>query len=85
MRFFRRSQPTPPTNVRLNYPDGRTVPVECVYDGKDGDGIHGWRMVFPEALDPELVAGRLSISVEILPAKTALYFPIRNETRAGTG
>jgi hypothetical protein len=35
-------QPIPPTNVRLQIGD-RVIPVECVYVGQRGDGIHEWQ------------------------------------------
>jgi hypothetical protein len=69
MRSLRRSLPTPPTNVQLHYPDGRAVPVECVYDGEK-DGQHVWRMVLPETFDLELEA--LRVTCETLPARTSL-------------
>jgi hypothetical protein len=78
MRLLRRSEPVPPSNVQLHYPDGRAVPVECVYDGEE-DGQHAWTMVLPEAINrADLETGRLSITVETLPAKTSLAFPLQS-------
>src|SRR5215207_3829318 len=72
------AEPTPPTDVRLRYPDGRMVPVQCVYEGPDDDGIQVWRMVFPRTIGQALVAGELSITVATLPARTRLAFPLED-------
>lgn len=77
MGLLRRSQPIPPSNVQLSYPDGRAVPIECVYDGEK-DGQHVWTMVLPDPLsEADLAAGRLKITADTLPAKTSLRFPVR--------
>lgn len=77
MRLFRRRPPEPPKNVRLLYPDGTVVPVECVYDGRDRDGIHVWRIVLPEAIRPYYLAGgRFAVSIDELPARTTVAFPV---------
>jgi hypothetical protein len=69
--------PIPPSNVQLRYSDGRTVPVECVYDGEDEDAIHVWTMVLPDGLsEAELRAGSVKITLDTLPARTSLRFPL---------
>ncbi len=40
-----------PTNVRLVYDDG-VVPVDCVYDGIDDDGIHIWQAIVHGRVPP---------------------------------
>jgi hypothetical protein len=68
--------PTPPRSVRIWFPDGRVVPVECVYSGTE-DGTHIWTMVVPSAIRQEdLFSMALSISVDALPARTAVRFPV---------
>jgi hypothetical protein len=70
--------PIPPSNVQLRYSDGRTVPVECVYDGED-DGMHIWTMVLPEPIsEDDLATGRLKITADLLPANTSVRFPLQS-------
>jgi len=62
----------PPTNVRLVLADGREVPVECVYAGRNRDGIAVWEVV------TDLGAGTVcELKADILPAKTAIRFPMK--------
>jgi hypothetical protein len=44
LRRGRKVEPRPPANVRVEYPDGRVVPLECVYLGDRG-GLHTWAAV----------------------------------------
>jgi hypothetical protein len=69
--------PMPPQNVRLHLPDGTTVPVECAYDGKEGDQ-HVWTMVLPEAIYLDILDGWLPVrlSADVFPAKTTIRFPV---------
>lgn len=44
-------EPEAPVNVRLTWPNGQTVPIECVPDGvKDGRRV--WHGVYPLAAPP---------------------------------
>lgn len=65
--------PRPPEDVVLVFADGRQVPVECVYAGRDAAGLHVWRAVWPYAGRPE------SLHVRVLPGETrvevACLFP----------
>lgn len=66
-------EPSPPTNVRVELADGRTVPCELTYDGLDGDGIHVWRAVAPVGVTvADLTAGRALVRLDELPAKTGI-------------
>lgn len=58
--------PDPPVNVRLVYADGTTVPVECTYEGVDGEGIHAWTVINHRSEMPR------EMLVETLPARTSI-------------
>jgi hypothetical protein len=62
-------EPTPPTDVRAVMADGREIPLECVYDGWDGE-CHIWRAVHTVE---ELPA---SMSIRMLPAHTAVLLAL---------
>ncbi len=64
MRF--RKPPRPPENVRVEYPDGRVVPVECVYRGRRG-GVHEWEAVLLVAAEPGM-----RVCVDVLPPRTSV-------------
>lgn len=68
--------PEPPENLRLQFEDGRVVPVECVYAGiergPDGGPLHHWQIVTelaaagpPSALDYDKLPSRTVVSVAI--------------------
>lgn len=38
-------QPEPPQNVVAVMPDGQRIAVECLYLGRDEDGLHLWQAV----------------------------------------
>jgi hypothetical protein len=62
------TSPEPPTNVRVIYPDGRTLPLECVYDGWDPvAGRHLW--IVTAELPLQL---GMRIACDRLPAKTRI-------------
>lgn len=64
--------PTPPVNVRVEYPDGRLLPVDCVYEGIV-DGLHSWRVV----LEPvPLGAGEQLRLVGGLPPRTEVVLSV---------
>lgn len=56
-------------NVRLQYDDGRDVPVDCVHVGLDEKGCQVWKVV---NRPPGRVVGG---SIGVLPAKTAVVIP----------
>lgn len=59
--------PIPPTNVRVEQPDGTTIPVELVYNGWV-DGCHEWVAVAPvTGLDTGGV-----LKADVLPAHTSI-------------
>lgn len=68
--MFRRRQPDPPVNVHLVLPGGGTKPLDCVYIGKDAQGIHNWRVLAPADGIPPFER----ISVDKFPARTGLVF-----------
>ena len=60
------SQPVPPEDVRVVLDDGREIPVELIYIGRDTDGTHQWVTVAP-------VGGRpVEIRVDMMPAQTRI-------------
>lgn len=67
------TDPQPPENVRLVSPDGRVIPLETVYGGLDGDGMHTWWAVLsPDigsvagwALRADAIPGRTSVGVRL--------------------
>lgn len=60
------ASPTPPVNVRLAYADGTQVPVDCLYAGMNGEGLHQWEVINPRAQMPR------KMLVDTLPARTAI-------------
>lgn len=59
--------PIPPTNVRVEKPDGTTIPVELVYNGWV-NGCHEWIAVAPvTTLDTGGV-----LKADVLPAHTSI-------------
>lgn len=67
------ADPQPPENVRLVSPAGRVIPLETVYGGVDGDGMHTWwavvspgiRSVSGWALRADAIPGRTSVGVRL--------------------
>lgn len=64
--------PEPPRNVRIVQPDGQVVPVELVYAGQDGHGIHVWQAVTTVAVQPGS-----QIVAEVVPARSQLTLYVR--------
>ena len=63
--------PIPPENVRIVLPQQcRVIPVECVYTGRDGDGFHGWKAVFPVHVGMDLDG--MHILVGMMPPRTSV-------------
>lgn len=58
-----KASPVPPEDVRLVYPDGTEVPVECRYDGVV-DGLHHWSAVTPGVWIPGML-----LKMEMLPGR----------------
>lgn len=76
----RRRTPTPPVNLRATYPDGRTIPMECVYRGRHG-GLDHWEVISPEMVWYE---PGMRVRFDELPAGTNLAIPLRgDDTEAG--
>jgi hypothetical protein len=65
---WRRRAPVPPRNVRVLYPDGREVPVECVYAGRER-GQHVWTAAAPACVRFE--AG-MAVLMDPLPRRTTV-------------
>lgn len=65
--------PEPPQDVRLELPDGRRIPVECVYVGLIG-GQHTWEAVTPKTV--RLVNGRIRLTAKVIPAHTSIRVPL---------
>ncbi len=61
------SEPEPPRNVRAVMADGREIPVDCHYSGREND-IHQWTAVWSLPERPK------SLLVAMLPAKTSIAF-----------
>lgn len=63
------SGPPPPVGVRAIMPDGRTVPLECVYHGRNRDGLAMWHARLAEPVsDPRDVR----LSADLLPPETCV-------------
>lgn len=59
----------PPVGVRLELCDGREIgPLPLRYSGRDGEGVDQWNAFADDALMSLMKA----VSVEVLPAKTAV-------------
>lgn len=59
----------PPSGVTVTLPDGRVLPLDCVYDGKTDDGRAVWRAVVTEAVaDPD----GIELDADMLPARSVL-------------
>jgi hypothetical protein len=73
-RLTRRRPPLrPPENVRIIYPDGQVVPVECVYQGWDTtEGVHEWVAVCPVRLE-----WGMRVCYDVLPARTSVTVAAR--------
>ena len=58
--------PVPPEDVRIRLDDGREIPVELAYAGRNADGMHIWEstQVFP----PRVTA----VWAGMIPAHTAV-------------
>lgn len=63
-----------PVGVRLLDVEGNVWPVEVTYRGFR-DGAHQWRVVVPEGLSVRVE----SLTCEVLPAHTAIQFPVLPE------
>ena len=66
-------EPTPPQNVRAVDRDGREVPVELVYAGRDHRGLHVWEAVV------ELGFPLAGLRAAVLPARTTLVIGWRED------
>lgn len=66
----RRGVPQKPRNVRVERPDGTSVPCELVYEGRSADGTHVWVAVTPLAA-PE-PGGVVNVRCDLLPARTSI-------------
>lgn len=68
MRWSRRPPVVPPENVCLTMADGSQVPVECVYEGWDGEA-HVWRAVTelggrrPESMSIGMLPGHTKVAI----------------------
>lgn len=71
MKLRRAAPAEVPTNARIEYADGRVVPLELTYDGFT-DGAHLWTVANVDTI-PRDNAARLA--VDTLPAHTAIRFP----------
>lgn len=58
--------PRPPEGVCLLLPDGRRVPLECVYVGQDVDGVYRWRAV----LTVRPITPTVRLGIAMLPPRT---------------
>ena len=67
--------PRPPTNVRIQFPDGTTAPVELTYEGLDDDGLHLWIAV---STTPWAPAGS-RLLVDKIPARTCIQVRQAND------
>ena len=67
--------PVAPEDVRIIFPGGREVPVECVYIGTEDDAHplgpkHVWQMV----TDVGVIVPPFEVRVRMLPARTTIIF-----------
>jgi hypothetical protein len=62
--------PVPPTNVCLVLP-GRPepIPLDCVYQGINGEGCHQWEAIVPLTAPPR---DGFQVLVDVLPPRTAI-------------
>lgn len=67
--------PIPPENVRIEYPGGRTVPLQCRYEGVV-DGVHVWTAIVPSGVEMDL---GMDIHFSMLPPKTRVEVEIQGE------
>lgn len=70
--------PLPPTNVRLENPDGTTTPLDCVYDGLI-EGTHEWIAIVPTN-GLHVTPGSI-IAVDDLPPHTAIRIDFAQRVR----
>lgn len=61
--------PEPPRNVRVVKADGTVIPVECVYRGRDEDGLDLWVSVRPIRFTPW---DGDTIACDMLPGRSAV-------------
>ena len=67
-------QPELPEGVRVIYPDGREVPLECRYEGVDKNGLHVWMAVL---VVPHEDGMRLAVST--LPSRTRILMDLLHQ------
>ena len=73
------ANPVPPTDVKITTPDGTVHPVDCFYDGFNGQA-HVWHIIPPSWLDYDYATThRLEISVGELPPMTAIDITLKGE------
>lgn len=72
-----RREPVPPQGVRLEFPDGHTIPLECRYDGVV-DGAHLWTAVITVRVDPRAMP---AVRIDVLPTHTAVGVEFAAEQR----
>lgn len=69
--------PTPPTDVKLTTDNGTVIAVDCYYDGFNGN-VHTWCIIPPPWLDYDYATThKLTVSVDELPANTAIDMTVR--------
>lgn len=66
--------PEAPVNVRLVHDDGAVVPLELVYGGQGGDGIHVWLapLTLGSAHADAVRHGRAHLQIDGLSGRTAV-------------
>jgi hypothetical protein len=62
--------PRPPENLRIEYPDGRVIPLEVAYQGRDVHGMHVW--VATQRVVMDLDEGFVVVG-DLLPAMTRVH------------
>ncbi|HYQ69093.1 hypothetical protein [Actinophytocola sp.] len=72
-------EPVPPTNVQLVYDGDRRRPVDCVYRGRDREGLAVWQIVGPESQ----YEGVRAFVIERMPPHTRICAEWDGDQRAG--
>ena len=75
MRRAHLTTPPAPERVEVVYPDGHTVPLECVYLGRER-GMHVWEAVLTIPLTDLWTA---KVQCAVLPAKCEIRLGLRDE------
>lgn len=63
--------PVPPTDVQL-VRGGESIPLDCIYAGRDADGTAVWNAIMSVAQCLDVEGGRAEVRIGALPAMTSI-------------